>query len=132
MCNKFKLICTMEARMEEYGSTRLFGNAVDEMMDGLVHSLHTVIDDLKLKLYDELTEYERQNIDGSRTNMDKVTTFFTILKTKSVDTHQKCLRALEELKHKDVADKLRERMESACLLRTAPSKLNIAYSIIND
>lgn len=109
--------------MEEYSAG--FCNVVDEMMDELAHSLHTVVDGLKLKLYGEFTEYERQSIDAGETNMKKVTTFFTILKTKTVDAHQKCLKALEDLKHKDMADKLRERMKSARLLRTEPSKRNI-------
>lgn len=111
--------------MEEC-SSKAFCDAVDGMMGELVHSLHTVVDDLKLKLYGELTECERQNIDVSGANTKKVTTIFTILKTKSIHVHQLCLTALEELKHNDVADKLRdelrERMKSARLLTTVPSK----------
>ena len=99
-----------------------FCDAVDEMMNDLAHSLHTVVDGLKLKLFDEFTEHERQKIDVSGTDIKKVTIFFTILKTKSADAHQKCLKALEELKHKDVADKLREKMKIPCLLKTAPGK----------
>ena len=105
--------------MEDYSSA-MFCDAVDELMDDIARTLHTVVDDMTLKLYGEFTERERQKIDGSGTDINKVTTFFTILKTKSADAHQKCLKVLEELKHKEVADKLREKMKS--LLRTVPGK----------
>ena len=109
----------------EYCSGR-FCDAVDELMGYLTHTLHTVVNDLKLKLYSEFTEQERQNIDGSGVDMKKVTTLFTILKTKSVGVHQKCLKALEELKHEEAADKLRERIKSPCSIKkTGPGKPNI-------
>ena len=91
-----------------------FVRAVDRTMGELANTLHTVVSDLKLKLYDVFSEGERQNIDASKTNMDKVTTLFTCLKTKPTDAQQNCLKALEELKHTEIANKLRERMKN-CL-----------------
>ena len=89
-----------------------FCYAVDNSMYDLTNTLHTVVEELKLKLFGEFTEGERQEIDCSGTNLRKVTILFETLKTKSVDTHQKCLEALEELKHKEIADKLREKMKT--------------------
>ena len=77
-------------------------------MEDLTSSLHTVVNDLKLKLYSEFMEQERQNIDNSGTDYNKVIALFTCLKTKSVNAHHKCVKALEELGHEDVTDKLRE------------------------
>ena len=91
---------------------KLFSRAVNELMDELVHTLHTVVDDLKLKLYNEFTPYEHQSIDCCRTNIDKVKTLFESLKTKSAEVHKKCLKALEELKHNEIAKKLSETMTS--------------------
>ena len=102
----------------EVCARKMFGRVVDELMDELANTLHTVVDDLVLKLYSEFTEQERQKIHGRGTNMEKVTTMFTTLKTKSVDAHQKCLKALEDLKHHDVVDKLREKMNRPCLPET--------------
>ena len=100
--------------MEATCDRKMFGRAVDELMDELTNTLHTVVRDLMLKLHSEFTELERQKIDGRETDMERVTTLFTTLKTKPVDTYQKCLKALEELKHHDVADKLRDKMKSSC------------------
>ena len=66
-----------------------FSHAVDELMYDLVNTLHTVVGELKLKLYGELSGQERQHIDGRETNMDKVTNLFEILKTKSANAQQK-------------------------------------------
>ena len=96
--------------------------AVDKLMYDLTNTLHTVVEGLKLKLYGEFTEVERQRIDCSEMNLSKVTIFFEILKTKSVDTHQKCLEALEELKHKEIADKLREKMKTPQLSKEISCK----------
>lgn len=107
-------------KMEECSECSMFPRAVDELMEELTNSLHTVVNDLLLKLYDKFTEAERQDIDASRTNINKVKKLFIILKTKSIDAHQKCLKALEELGHHDIADKLRQKMKN--LPRTIAGK----------
>ena len=58
--------------MDETGS---FACAVDEMMGVLTETLHTVIDDLILKLYDCFTESERQEINACKTNIKRVEEF---------------------------------------------------------
>lgn len=98
----------------EGDEVRVFGHAVDQLMEDLTSSLHTVVNDVKIRLYDEFTEHERQVIDNSGTDIDKVISLFTSLKTKSVDAHHKCVNALEELGHHDVAEKLREKIKSFC------------------
>lgn len=96
----------------EEASEEGFCHAVDEMMDYLTNTLHTTVDDLLTKLYGEFQLEERQNIDASRTAAEKVKTFFEALKTKSVGAHQKCLTVLGELKRRDVANKLKEKMNN--------------------
>lgn len=122
----FKFICKVfninKMAADKCSSEEAFCRAVDGLMDHLTHTLHTVVDDLKLKLYGEFTEQERQNIDSSGTDFKKVEALFTSLKTKSVNVHQKCLKALEELKHKDVAKKLNEKMENSFLAVTVAGK----------
>ena len=98
------------SRMSE---RELFSLAVDEMMETLTERLHTVIDDLILKVYACFTEGERQNIHASRTNIKKVEEFFKTLKTKGVEEYKKCLTAMEELKHPDVAKMLRAKWKIA-------------------
>ena len=88
-----------------------FRDAVDELMSDLTLTLFTVVGDLKVMLYGYFTPQERQDIDATKTDMGKVTKLFEILKTKSALTHQKCLEALEKLQHKEMASKLREKME---------------------
>ena len=110
---------------DEVWSASAFLRAVDELMEYLTSRLHTVVNDLKLKLYGEFTEQERQNIDNSGTDIDKVIALFTSMKTKSVNAHHKCVKALEELGHKDVADKLREKIKNSNSARTVAGKGNI-------
>ena len=104
-----------------------FCHAVDELMYDLANTLHTVVGELKLKLYGEFTGQERQRIDGSGTDMEKVTNLVEILKTKSANTHQKCLKALEELKHEEIADKLREKMKKIRMSKTTSRKFTTGY-----
>lgn len=101
--------------MEEVNCSvrKMFCYAVDELMNELADNLHPVVDDLLLKLYSEFTEQERQNINNSGTSLNKIVHLFESLKTKSSDAHQKCLKALEELKHKEMADKLKENMNKS-------------------
>ena len=98
-------------RMNERESFKL---AVDEMMGTLTGSLHTVIDELILKLYACFTEGERQQIQHpNRTKIQMVEEFFKTLKTKGVEVYKKCLTAMEELKHPDLARMLREKWKCA-------------------
>ena len=104
---------------DEVWSVSAFGHAVDELMEHLTssihtNSLHTVIIDIKIKLNNEFTEQEHQNIDNSGTD-NKVIDLFTSLKTKSGSAYHKWL---EELGHQDVAmgDKLREKI-NFCLAK---------------
>ena len=109
---------------DEVWSESAFGRAVDQLMEGLANSLHTVVKDIKLKLYSEFTEQERQSIDNSGTDIDKVITLFTSLKTKPVGAHHKCVKALEELGYQDVVDKLREKIKNSCSAKKIAGKQN--------
>ena len=83
-----------------------FQHAVDSMMEDLVTRLHTVIDDLKKKLYNCFTDSERQKIDASTTNNKKVMELFEIVKTKQTDVHKRCLGAMESLGYGDLVSEL--------------------------
>ena len=85
-----------------------FHYAVERMMDRLTESLHTVVDGLIMKLYDCFTEAERQEINASRTNIQKVEKLFTTLKTKDVSVYERCLRAMQDLQHAEIASALKE------------------------
>ena len=89
-----------------------FSYAVDKLMGELTERLHTVIDDLLLKLYDCFTERERQEINTNRINIKKVEDFFRIVKTKDVNSYEKCLTAMEDLNCHDLASNLREEWKS--------------------
>ena len=89
--------------------TRSFACAVDEMMGVLTETLHTVIDDLILKLYDCFTESERQEINACKTNIKRVEEFFSTLKTKNVAVHERCLIAIKDSQHPEIARILREK-----------------------
>ena len=87
-----------------------FSSAVDEMMGTLTETLHTVIDDLLMKTYNCFTEGERQQINHpSKTNMKKVEEFFRTLKTKGVDAYERCLTAMNDLHHPNLAATLKEK-----------------------
>lgn len=86
-----------------------FRVAVDGLMEELTNSLHTVVDDLQTKLHSHFTEGERQNIDSARTNISKVKALITAVKTKSIETYERFLAALDECNHTDVATKLRNK-----------------------
>jgi len=90
-----------------------FQHAVNGMMEDLVISLHTVIDDLRIKLYDCFTDSERQKIDAYRTNNEKVTEFFKVLNTKQNDVHKRCLDAIESLGYGDLASKLTKKWKQS-------------------
>lgn len=89
-----------------------FSCAVNEMMETLTETLHTVIDELILKTYNCFTEGERQEINASITKIKQVEKFFTTIKTKDVEAFEKCLIAIENLKHPDLARRLREKWRS--------------------
>ena len=93
--------------------TKSFALAVDGMMDSLTEKLHTVIDELIIKLYDCFTLSERQEIDACNTNIKKVEKFFSTMKTKNVTVYGRCLNAIEDLKHPEIAQNLREKWENA-------------------
>ena len=104
-----------------------FCDAVDEMMDELTERLHTVIHGLITKLQSHFTEGELQEIDANETNIKKVKRFFTALKTKNVDTYEKCLVAIKDLKHPDVAECLTEKWKTNQLQSAvrSPSKKGV-------
>lgn len=93
-----------------------FSVAVDEMMGTLTETLHTVIDGIILKTYNCFTEGERQEINASKTNIKKVEEFFRTLKTKGVDAYERCLTAMNDLHHPDLARTLREKWRNASSL----------------
>ena len=102
-----------------------FAYAVDEMMERLTATLHTVIDDLIIKLYDCFIESERQEIKACNTNFKKVEEFFSTIKTKDSTVYERCLDAIKNLKHPDTARILREKWGNAqnrnSLVAKAPS-----------
>ena len=98
-----------------------FKCAVDKMMETLTGRLHTVVDDLILKLYDCFTEAERQKINSCRTNIKKTEELFTTLKTKSVTAYDKCLLAMEDLNHGDLVSTLKEEWEKMSSPKWKPS-----------
>ena len=117
------------------GDRESFAYAVDEMMDVLANTLHTVIDGLTIKLYNCFNEGERQEINASRTNITKVKEFFTSLKTKEVDAYERCLTAMNELKHPALAKALREKWYSAPRRQStsqASSSVASMYAVLNN
>ena len=90
-----------------------FQNAVDSMMEDLVKSLHTVIDDLMIRLYDCFTELQRQEIDANGVKIKRVKEFLKVLKTKGKGAHIRFLDAVESFGYVDLAYKLREKCERA-------------------
>ena len=109
-----------------------FKLAVDEMMGTLTERLHTVIDELILRLYAYFTEGERQEIQHpSKTKIKMVEEFFKTLKTKGVEVYEKCLTAMVELKHPDLARMLREKWKCAVDSGAGPTvhvARKVAYS----
>ena len=99
--------------MDEKKLRESFSYAVNKMMGELSERLHTVIDDLLVKLYNCFTERERQEINASKTNIKKVEEFFMALKTKDVDAYERCLIAMEDLNHHDLASTLKAEWKCA-------------------
>ena len=109
------IIGEFTAESMEITTRNSFQYAVDTMMETLTGRLHTVVDDLILKLYDCFTEAERQKINSCRTNIKKVEELFTKLKTKNVSAYNKCLQAMEDLNHGDLVSTLKEEWEKKSL-----------------
>ena len=111
--------------MEETASTSqlAFRYAIDKMMETLTDRLNTVVDGLIRKLYDCFTEAERQKIKSSRTNIEKVEELFTTLKTKDVGVYERCLRALQELNHAQLASELENEWKISARQPSVFSKL---------
>ena len=91
-----------------------FSIAVDDTMGSLTNRLHTVLDELLLKLYSCFTDGERQEIQvGGNTGIRKVEKFFVTLKTKDVSAYKRCLIALKELKHTELSEELEKKWMNA-------------------
>lgn len=103
-------------------------------MGHLTERLHSVIDDLMLNLSEYFTERERQSINASRTNIEKVKEFFISIKTKSVDAYEKCLTTMENLKgYHDLAETLRKEWKIASQQSTVhamKSKMTLIASYV--
>ena len=113
-----------------------FGYVVDEMMGVLTETLHTVIDDLIIQMYDCFTEFERQELSAAcKTNIVRVKEFFSTLKTKNVTVYERCLIAIKDLQHPKTARILREKWTNAQTRRPVVStairsKFSVAYTKI--
>lgn len=103
-----------------------FKCAVDNMKHELADRLHTVIDDLKIKLQECFAISEREKIDAEKTNTAKVRKFFKVLKTKSSDIHERCLKAIEEFGgFDDLVKRLRTEMYDAISHKTEHKVENV-------